>query len=50
MREPITDKISSIAVHNSTKKVIEKLMIPRETYENTILRVFSKVLEESKSK
>ena len=46
----MNNKVSTIAVHEDTKRVIEKLMKIRESYEQTIVRVFEEVLSKSESR
>lgn len=41
-----TSKATTIRIHEESKGLIEKLMKPRESYEDTIVRVFSTVLKD----
>lgn len=41
------DKISTIKVHESTKRLIEQVMFARESYEQCIVRVFEEVTGEA---
>ena len=42
-------KVTTIRVHEDTKRLIEQLMKIRESYEDTIVRVFTKVKKENES-
>ena len=42
-------KITTIRVHEDTKRLIEQLMEIRESYEDTIIRVFTEAKKESKT-
>ena len=42
----MSGKVSTIKVHESTKKLIEKAMFVRESYEQCIVRVFTEVTGE----
>lgn len=45
------DKITSIRIHESTKKKLQKLKkYPRETDEETLIKVIKKELQEDKNK
>ena len=41
-------KITTIRVHEDTKRLIEQLMKIRESYEDTIKRIFTELLKETK--
>lgn len=46
----LVGEISGIRVHAETKLLIQELMHVTESYEDTIIRVFSEVLKESQGK